>query len=78
MMHGGMLQLETWETDYKEAVAELDKIESQMGNVVNTGGEEQEEEEEDKEDHEDEGNGRKKKKKFTKYAVIHQDRPILN
>ena len=78
MMHGGMLQLETWETDYKEAVAELDKIESQMGNVVNTGGEEQEEEEDHKEDHEDEGNGRKKKKKSKKYAVIHQDRPILN
>ena len=59
MMHGGMLQLEIWEADYKDAVAELDKIESQIGNVVNTGGEEQNEDED--EDHEDEEGEMKKK-----------------
>ena len=61
MMHGGMLQLEIWEADYKDAVAELDKIESQIGNVVNTGGDEQNEDE--NEDHEDEEGGSKKKSK---------------
>ena len=59
MMHGGMLQLEIWEADYEGVVAELDKIESQIWNVVNTGGEEQNEDED--EDHENE-EGRKKKK----------------
>ena len=63
MTHGGMLQLDVWEADYKEAVAELDKIESQIGNVVNIEGAEQEEEEGEEEDHQDEEGGKKKKKK---------------
>ena len=62
MMHGGMLQLEIWEADYKDAVAELDKIESQIGNVVNTGGEEQNEDEDEDKGNEDEEGGKKKKK----------------
>ena len=61
MAHGGMLQLDVWEVDYKDAVSELDAIESQIGNVVNTGGEGQEDE--DEEDHEDEEGSKKKKSK---------------
>ena len=70
MMHGGMLQIETWEADYKDAVAELDKIESQIGNVVNTGGEDQNEEDED-EGNEDEEGGRKEKKSKEYDGFIH-------
>ena len=59
MMHGGMLQFDIWEAEYKEAVAELDNIESRIGNAVNTGGEEQNEDEENED--EDEEGGKKKK-----------------
>ena len=74
MMHGGMLQLETWEADYKVAVAELEKIESQIGNVVNTKGEEQDEEV----DGDEEGSKKKKKKKSKAYdKIIPHDELIL-
>jgi condensin complex subunit 1 len=71
LMYGGMLQLGIWEADYKDAVAELDKIESQIGNVVNTGGEEQDEDEDEDEDHEaEEGGKKKRKRKSKKYDEI--------
>ena len=79
MMHGGMLQRETWEADYKDAVAELDKIESQMGNVVNTGGEEEDKDEgEDKDEDEDEDEEGSKKKKSKAYdETIPHDQLVL-
>ena len=74
MMYGGMLQLEIWEADYKDAVAELDKIESRIGNVVNTGGEEQNEdkdEDEDEDEDQAEEGGKKKRRKSKEYDELY-------
>jgi condensin complex subunit 1 len=39
ILHGGMLQREIWENEYKEAVTALDKIEGAMGKAVEDNGE---------------------------------------
>ena len=72
MMHGGMLQLEIWKADYKDAVAELDKIDSQIGNV---GGDE-EDKDEGEDEHEDEEGKLKKSKEYDE--TIPQDQLVLS
>jgi len=58
--HGGTLQREIWETEYKTVVAKLEKFEGAVGNVVqNTEGEG--EGEQDEEEEEEGGDGRKRK-----------------
>ncbi|KDR79872.1 hypothetical protein GALMADRAFT_222814 [Galerina marginata CBS 339.88] len=76
LMHGGMLQREVWETEYKSIAEKLEKIEGAMGNVVNTGGDAEEGEDEEGDDEEEgdeedgsgdeEGAARKKKPKKSK------------
>ncbi|TFK38244.1 non-SMC mitotic condensation complex subunit 1-domain-containing protein [Crucibulum laeve] len=68
LMHGGMLQLEIWEEEYKTAKADLEKVEGAMGNAVNRpeGEGEEEEEEEEEEDGNDDGTPKQKKKKSKK------------
>ena len=64
--HGGTLQREIWETEYKVVVAKLNKFEGAVGNVVkNPDGEMDGEEDEEKEQEEggdDDGSSRKRKK----------------
>lgn len=43
ILHGGMLEREVWEREYKEAVEGLEKIEAAMGKVVEEPGELEEE-----------------------------------
>jgi len=69
LTHGGMLHKETWETEYKEVAAALEKIEGQMGNVVNTGGDEEAEQVDGEE-------GESKKKKKLKKFVIFDYNPL--
>jgi len=59
ILHGGMLQREIWENEYKEAVAALDKIEGAMGKAVEDNGEQEGQEQE-------EGKKRSRKKKSKK------------
>jgi len=67
LTHGGMLHKETWETEYKEVAAALEKIEGQMGNVVNTGGDEDAEQVDGEE-------GESKKKKSKKFVIFEYNR----
>lgn len=63
--HGGTLQREIWEKEYKVIVAKLDKFEGAVGNVVkNPEGEMdgEEDEEEQEEDGDEDGSNRKRKK----------------
>ena len=77
LVHGGTLDREVFEKDYKEACEKLKKLEGSVGNVVQeTEGqddeeEEEEEEEDDNDDSENEGEegSRKKKKKSKKYVL---------
>ncbi|KAF8155920.1 non-SMC mitotic condensation complex subunit 1-domain-containing protein [Crassisporium funariophilum] len=67
MMHGGMLARDVWEREYAEVARELEAIEGAMGNVVNTGGNEEEGEGEGEgEEGEGDEQERRKKKKSKK------------
>jgi condensin complex subunit 1 len=41
ILHGGVLQRDVWENEYKEAVAALDKIEGVIGKAVEDNGEQE-------------------------------------
>lgn len=72
MMHGGMLQYETWNSEYDVVRKELEKVEGKVGEAVRVEEEEEkskdsdEENEEGEEDEEGEDESPKKKKKSKK------------
>lgn len=73
VVHGGTLDREIFEKDYKEVCAKLEKIEGAMGNVVQeTEGQDDEDEEgeEDSDENEGEEGSQKKKKKSKKYILF--------
>ena len=57
ILHGGILQREVWENEYKEVIAALDKIEGAMGKAVEDNGEQELEPEKEKK------SGKKKSKR---------------
>ena len=70
-IHGGTLQRELWETEYKAVVAKLDKFEGAVGNVVkNHEGEMDGEEDEEQEEGDDEDGSSRQRKKSKKYVTL--------
>jgi len=67
ILHGGMLQRDVWETEYKQVVAALEKIEGAMGKVVEDNGGQLEG---DEEEGENKSRGKKSKKWFSSFFLF--------